>query len=92
MSYRKNRRCGRHVEKKLYHDLDKKDQNKVVFDVDLFNETEARLELIHKEQAAMNEKTKNFMTLFSTTNPDGVAPTENVIDKALREEEEEVTA
>lgn len=88
MMHKKNRRCGRHVEKKLYHDLDKENQNTVLFNVALFNETEARLKMVETEKAKMAEQTNNFMQYFSQPEEES---TENLIDQALTPKEPAVT-
>jgi predicted ATPase len=61
--FSKNRRGGMHVDKKLYYSLDKKTQE-VVYDIDLFNESEEQAAMVKKEKENIRKNTENFMDVF----------------------------
>jgi RecA/RadA recombinase len=67
-SHSKNRRCGKHVDKRLFYNLD--DKNEVVYDIQMFAETEEQMLISKKEKEAMSESLKNFYSTFEMKGSD----------------------
>lgn len=64
-SFSKNRRCGKHQNKFLYYKLDKENENRVKFDLELFKETDSQRELLSNEKDRIKDLASNFDAIFA---------------------------
>lgn len=64
IEFSKNRRCGKHSDKKLFFSLDKENGNTVQYDLKLFNEMELQMDIARMEKEKMAELSENFLQIM----------------------------
>jgi hypothetical protein len=64
--FSKNRRGGKHVDKRMYYSLDT-ETNEVVYDVQLFAESEEQAAMVNNEKKKIKEASANFFEVFGKT-------------------------
>ncbi|MEO6304604.1 MAG: hypothetical protein ABIP51_15700 [Bacteroidia bacterium] len=64
----KNRRCGKHVDKRLFYGLN--EGNELIYDSQMFEESEVQMDYAKKEKEEIEKRTKNFYDVFSKKSTD----------------------
>lgn len=81
VSHEKHRRCGKHVDKRLFYSLNEK--NEVVYDLQMFEEAELQIKVSIQEKADLAERTKGFYETFKRKGSEKEDSLKGVLDEIV---------
>ena len=84
MYHSKNRRCGKHIYKKMYYDLDTENNNTVKYDLKAFEEIENQKQYVKEEKEKMKEMSEGFTKLFERSVVKNDKDVSSMIDEAFK--------